>query len=146
MFRRKHGPVPDVLVPEVPAGVTALEFLAARRMPDMTGTWVYALCDAADGRVFYAGQTANFYSRMRDHSYAFKDRFDPGQMYVVPCEDQAEADLYELLLIRRYDPECNTVGRRGELEGRLRTNGRPFKPGHHHSPKPGYLDSRQETV
>lgn len=138
---RSRRPAP----PEPPAGVTALEFLGARRMPDMGGRWVYALCDAADGHVFYAGQTDNFYSRLRDHSYNFKGQFDPARIYVVPCADQAEADLHELLLIRRYEPERNTVGRRDELEGRLRKANKPFKAGHKYSTRE-FLDSRQETT
>lgn len=139
-FRRPAQP----LVPEPPAGVTALEYLGARRMPNMAGWWVYALCDAADGHVFYAGQTNNFYSRLRDHSYTYKEQFDPAQIHVIPCEDQGEADLYELLLIRRYDPERNTVGRRGELEARARGANKPFKAGHQYS-VPVPLDASQET-
>lgn len=141
LFRRKSAAEAGA-----PAGVTALAFIEAELFPDMSGWWVYALCDIGDGHVFYAGQSDHFLSRIRDHSYQFKGQFDPARVWVRKVEDQAEADLYELLLIRRYDPERNTVGRRGELEGRLRAENRPFKKGHKHSPKPGYLDSRQETV
>ena len=58
--------------------------------------------------------------------------------------DQAEADLYELLLIRRYDPERNTAGRREELEARMRGHTRGgFTAGHKYSTRE-FLDSRQE--
>jgi hypothetical protein len=122
-----------VTVPEVPPRVTALEFIGAALVPDYSGWQVYALCHRADGHVFYAGQTSNWWSRLRDHSYNFRDEFDPAGIWHRACEDQGEADLYELLLIRRYDPERNTVGRRGELEARLRARNSSMRKG-----VPGY--------
>lgn len=121
MLRRRRA------VP-APAGVSALQFIGASLFPDTSGWWVYALCDARTGLVFYAGQSDHLISRLRDHSYNYAERFDPARIWVCRVADRAEADLYELLLIRHYDPECNTLGRRRELEKRLRGQNAPEPP------------------
>jgi hypothetical protein len=140
-FLRARRITPEQLPPP---RVTTLEFIEASLVPDMSGWFVYALCQRADGHVFYAGQTDHWYSRIRDHSYQFKEEFDPAGIWHRPCVDQAEADLYELLLIRRYDPERNTAGRREELEARMRGHTRGgFTAGHKYSTRE-FLDSRQE--
>lgn len=117
--------------PRVPAEdkpVSALQFLGAVLLPDLSGWWVYALADVRDGRIFYVGQSENLISRLRDHGYAYAERFDPARVYLVRAADQAQADLYELTLIERYDPECNRLGRREELAARARAQNKPGWP------------------
>jgi hypothetical protein len=105
--------------------VSALEFLGAQLLPDLSGWWVYALGDARDGRIFYVGQSDVLLSRLRDQFYAYRERWDPRRVWLVKVADQAEADLTELLLIRQYEPECNTLGTTADLEKRLRAQNRP---------------------
>lgn len=119
MLRRPR--VPDRPAPQV----TALQFLGAVLLPDLSGWWVYALADVRDGRIFYAGQSDHLISRLRDHQYSYPERWDPRGVYLVRAADQAQADLYELMLIERYDPECNDVGRRDELARRARAHNKP---------------------
>jgi hypothetical protein len=131
-------------VPAEPARqVSALQFLGAVLLPDLSGWWVYALGDVADGHVFYAGQSDHLISRLRDHSYSYRAQFDPARVYLVRVADQAQADLYELMLIERYAPECNSVGRREELAKRCRAQN---KPGWARQPRlADSIDSSQAT-
>lgn len=112
-------------VPEPAPQVSALQFLGAVLLPDLSGWWVYALADVRDGAIFYAGQSDHLISRLRDHQYAYAERWDPRGVYLMKVADRAQADLYELMLIERYDPECNDVGRRAELARRCRGLNRP---------------------
>lgn len=119
MLRRKP------VLAEPKREVTALQFLGAVLLPDLSGWWVYALADVRDGRIFYAGQSDHLISRLRDHQYSYPERWDDRGVYLVRAADQAQADLYELMLIERYDPECNSVGRRDELARRCRAQNKP---------------------
>jgi hypothetical protein len=105
--------------------VTALEYYGAVLLRDLSGWWVYALGDIGDGHVFYAGQSENLLSRLRDHAYTFKAQFDPAQVWLVPCASQADADRKELELIDFYQPEHNSAGRTEVLRqlARGRTRG-----------------------
>jgi hypothetical protein len=116
--------------PAEPREVTALEYYGAVLLRDLAGWWVYALGDVTDRHIFYAGQSANLLSRLRDHSYTFKTQFDPAQVWLVPCKNQADADRKELELIDYYQPEHNTVGRAQELERLVHGANKSLKPGH----------------
>lgn len=99
--------------------VSPLELYGARLAPDLSGWWVYAFADP-DGTVWYAGQSEVLVSRWRDHYYGFGDRFVRADKWLIGVPNEAEADVCELLLIMYYQPECNTKGRREELERRIR--------------------------
>jgi hypothetical protein len=139
----KRRPAPE---PEPPRRQTPLEFYGARLLPPLHGWWVYALEDRArPGVIFYVGASEKLVSRLRDHSYAYPERYDPERVWLIPVDGQAQADLVELSLIDHYQPECNTLGRREELQGRLRSRNRGFAPGHRYSPGAKPLDSKQAT-
>jgi excinuclease UvrABC nuclease subunit len=96
-----------------------LEVYQARLLPDLSGWWVYALTDRADGHVFYVGQSANLLSRLRDWSYQFKEQYDPHGIYLVPCIGEPEACIRELALIDFYQPERNILGTTEKLRARV---------------------------
>lgn len=109
--------------------VTPLELYGAKTAPDLSGSWVYAFADQpgsrwSDGRVWYAGQSAALWSRWRDHYQRFGERFTLAVKWLIPVANEAEADLVELVLIHFYEPECNTKGRRADLEAKVRRWGR----------------------
>jgi predicted GIY-YIG superfamily endonuclease len=107
------------------APVTPLELYGAVVTEDLSGRWVYAFQDLpgsrwSDGRVFYAGQTENLYTRWRDHYYRFGERFTAAVKWRVPVVNEPEADLRELTFINFYEPECNDKGRAADLEAKVR--------------------------
>ena len=119
--RRAPVPAPE---PERPAP-TMLEVYAARLLPDLSGWWVYALGDRADRHIFYAGQSDHLLSRLRDHSYNFREQYDPRQVYLIPCEGEGEACIRELAVIDFYQPERNTIGTTEALRKRVAFMTRP---------------------
>lgn len=113
LLRRAPRPEPARSAP------TMLEVYGARLLPDLSGWWVYALCDLGDGHVFYVGQSDHLLSRLRDHSYTFKDQFDPRRVYLVACIGEPEACIRELALIDWYQPERNTLATTEVLRKRV---------------------------
>jgi hypothetical protein len=97
--------------------VTPLELYGAQQVPDLGGWWVYAFSDpaAGGGKVWYAGQTDRLWSRWRDHYYKYGERFTAAVKWVIPVDNEAVADLRELVLINFYEPECNDKGRAADL-------------------------------
>jgi hypothetical protein len=142
----RTGPAPE---PSPRREVTALEYYGAVRLPDLSGWWVYALGAKADGHIYRAGQSDNLISRLRDHSYTFKDLWDPEQVWLIRVRDQQQADVREAELIDFYQPETCTAGRRAELEKRMRGTVRGgFYPGHTYNGTSSArsLDSGQASV
>jgi hypothetical protein len=129
--------------------VTPLELYGAARAPDYSGWHVYAFADQpgsrwSDGKVFYAGQSANLWSRWRDHSYKFGERFTAADKWLIRVANEAEADLIELVLINFYEPECNDKGRKADLAAKVRRWGRGTKEFDANVHKlAGSLDSKQ---
>lgn len=122
----RAGRLPGLAIPfDTQPEVTPLELYGAKLAPDLSGRWVYAFADRpgsrwSDGRVWYAGQSDNLWSRWRDHFYRFKERFTEADKWLVPAANEAEADLFELVMIHFYDPECNDKGRRADLAVKAR--------------------------
>lgn len=104
---------------------TMLEVYAARLLPDLSGWWVYALCDLADGHVFYVGQSDHLLSRLRDHSYNYREQFDHARVYLIPVAGEGEACIRELAMIDFYQPERNTIGTTEALHKRVAVMTRP---------------------
>lgn len=119
---------------------TPLELYGAQVLPDLSGMWVYAFQDPG-ARVWYAGQTDRMWSRFRDHFYDYGERFTRAAKWVIPVPNVAEADLLELVLIHFYDPECNTKGRRADLEKKVHAWGRGDPSIRKRVPKAVSLDS-----
>lgn len=128
--------------------VTPLELYRAERAPDYSGWWVYAFADQpgsrwTDGLVFYGGQSANLWSRWRDHYYKFGERFTAADKWLIRVANEAEADLRELVLIDFYQPECNDKGRAADLAAKVRRWGRGTKEFDANVHKLSSLDSKQ---
>lgn len=124
--------------------VTPLEMYGAKRSPDFSGWWVYALADK-EGRVWRAGQSSRLWSRWRDYFYTYGERFTASDKWLIPVANEAEADLIELVLIHFYDPECNTKGRRADLEAKVRAWGRGTQQYKRGEGWPDRLDQKQVT-
>jgi predicted GIY-YIG superfamily endonuclease len=100
--------------------VTPLELYGAQVAPDFAGHWVYAFADPGPGRVWYAGQTRNLWSRWTEHNLKYGERFRAAVKWVIPVPNEAVADLKELVLINFYEPECNDKGRAADLAAKVR--------------------------
>jgi hypothetical protein len=102
--------------------------MGAQLMPDYSGWWVYALgaCDEDErpGHIWYAGQSESLLRRLDDHRRANLDLYDPRRVYLVKVRDEAQADLYELLLIDYYQPERCSAGRVEDLRRKVHGYGR----------------------
>jgi hypothetical protein len=119
--RRAPVPAPE---PERPAP-TMLEVYAARLLPDLSGWWVYALGDRADGHVFYAGQSDHLVSRLRDHQYKYPGQYDPRRVYLIAVEHEPQACIRQLALIDFYQPERNTLATTEILRKRVASFDKP---------------------
>jgi hypothetical protein len=135
-------------VPQVPRDVTALEFLHAQVLPDLSGWWVYALEKDHPVRVAYAGQSAHGLRRLADQVAAHGGLAGDGgtitRIWLIPCDDQAQADLFELMLIRFYDPPEQAAGRREDLERQARNSLGGLKFAHEALARRRSLDRSQE--
>jgi excinuclease UvrABC nuclease subunit len=121
LFRRTPAQVPE---PER-RPPTMLEVYGARLLPDLSGWWVYALCDKADGHVFYVGISDHLLSRLRDHSYHYADKFDHARVYLIAADNEATACVRQLALIDYHQPEHNTLGTTEALRRRVMSFDRP---------------------
>jgi hypothetical protein len=102
-----------------------LEVYQAQVLPDLSGWWVYALGAAADGHIFWVGISDHLLSRLRDHSYTFKDLYDPGRVYLIPADSEPQACIRQLTLIDFYQPERNTLGTIEVLRKRVASLDKP---------------------
>jgi hypothetical protein len=102
-----------------------LEVYGAKMLPDLSGWWVYALSDRADGHVFYVGLSDHLLSRLRDHSYTYREQYDPRQVYLIPAVHEPQACIRQLTLIDFYQPEHNTLGTTETLRKRVASFDKP---------------------
>ena len=135
----RRAPRPQPAPPAPPPGL--LQAYGAKLAPDFDGWWVYAFADRLPngevGMVWYVGQTENLWSRWRDHSYRWKERFPLSAKYAIAVSGREQADVTELALIDYYQPECNLAGTTNDL--RLKVSAR--NRGNHLRRQP--LDSGQ---
>jgi hypothetical protein len=134
LLRRAPRPEPARPAP------TMLEVYGARLLPDLSGWWVYALCDIGDGHVFYAGMSDHLLSRLRDHGYTFKDQYDPANVRLIPVENEPTACIRQLALIDFYQPERNTLATVEALRRRVALLDKP------HGRRERPLDRSQATA
>jgi hypothetical protein len=102
-----------------------LDVYGARLLPDLSGWWVYALGARTDGHVFWVGISDHLLSRLRDHSYAFKELYDPRRVHLIPADNELQACIRQLNLIDFYQPEHNTLGTVEALRKRVASFDRP---------------------
>lgn len=119
---------------------TLLEAYGARLLPDLSGWWVYALCDVADGHVFYVGQSESLKRRLDAHEHAYPEQYDPRNVRVIPVENEPVACIRQLALIEFYQPERNTLATTEALRKRVASFDRP------HGRRDRALDRSQATA
>lgn len=66
------------------------------------GCWVYVL-HQADGAPFRVGQSASWNSRLHEHICNYRGRLH--HYSLIPCRDEQQMDVRELLLIDEYEAQ-----------------------------------------
>lgn len=117
--RRAPAPSPERPAPDM------LEVYRAKVLADLSGWWTYALGDITTRRIFWVGISDHLLSRLRDHSYTFKDQYDPRQVFLVPADNELQACIRQLTLIDFYQPEHNTLGSVEALRKRVASFDKP---------------------
>jgi hypothetical protein len=107
------------------AAPTMLEVYGARKLPDLSGFWVYALGASTDGHIWYVGLSESLKRRLDEHEHVHPDLWDPRQVYLIPADSEPQACIRQLTLIDFYQPEHNTLGTTEFLRKRVASLDKP---------------------